>query len=62
MYILLTEPNLEPHPYNVPVCPVCGFECDLYYTDINGDVVACDGCMDAKKEYETVVNAWEAME
>ena len=62
MYILWTEPNLEPPPYNVPVCPVCGYECEIHYLGINRDVVMCDVCFDRRLHYDDAVIAWEAME
>lgn len=59
MYILRSEPNLEPPPYHVPMCPACGCECGIYYLDINRDVIMCDECFDGRIYYEEAVNAWE---
>lgn len=61
MYILRSEPNLEPPPYDVPVCPVCGYECGVYYIDINRDVIMCDECFDGRIYYEEFANAWEVI-
>lgn len=44
-------------PWNdgkVPVCPVCGNECDTLYYNNNGDVVGCDECV-------TAYDAWDLM-
>ena len=30
----------------VPVCPVCGNECEKVYLNANGAVVFCDVCID----------------
>ena len=29
----------------MPVCPVCGEECETIYTDINSEVCGCDNCV-----------------
>ena len=28
-------------------CPVCGWECDTIYLDINGNPIGCDNCVEA---------------
>lgn len=43
----------------VPVCPVCGNECETVYIDQNGNVVCCDVCIE--KEF-WVRDAWEWQE
>ena len=37
--------------YEVPVCPICGEECDTIYKK-DGEVIGCYHCIDA-------VDAWE---
>ena len=37
----------------VPVCPVCGEECETIYTDKKtGDVLGCDCCIDSEDAYD----------
>lgn len=36
----------------IPICPVCGEECDTLYRDNFGNVVGCDNCV-------TNSDAWE---
>lgn len=38
--------------YRQPVCPICGETCETLYKDRNGDVFACDECVET-------VPAWE---
>ena len=37
----LDPPKMKP----MPVCPVCGEECETIYTDINSEVCGCDNCV-----------------
>ena len=41
-----------PEPKQLPVCPVCGEECETVYTDINAEICGCDNCI-------TKYEAWE---
>ena len=36
----------------IPICPVCGKECDTVYLDENRDVTGCDRCIRLKDAYE----------
>lgn len=36
----------------IPICPVCGKECDTVYLDENRDVAGCDRCIRLKDAYE----------
>lgn len=38
--VLYTEPKQV-----VPICPVCGKECETYYFDRYGDIIGCDECI-----------------
>ena len=42
-------PDYRPEPPDwddfVPVCPVCGEECDTVYLDMDGEVAGCDQCI-----------------
>ena len=46
------EPRVEPKPYKLPMCPVCGEETDTLYKNIYGEIVGCDVCI-------RTVDAWE---
>lgn len=35
-----------------PVCPACGGETDLFYFDVDGDLVGCDNCVTTKDAWE----------
>ena len=35
-----------------PICPVCGKECETIYMDRDGEIFACDECLQTE-------NAWE---
>lgn len=59
MYDIGIEPRLEPPPYMVPECPVCGGECGAYFLNINRDIVGCDECHDPGDDFDSVVDAWE---
>lgn len=48
------EPPLEPPPYQVPECSVCGAETDRIYQDKWGNIVGCPECV---KE----VDAWDML-
>lgn len=36
---------LSPPEYAVPICPVCGEECDTLYVDKDGTIFGCDECV-----------------
>ena len=42
-------PHGEP---TYPHCPICGFECEEVYKDLNGVVFACDECVKKKSAWE----------
>lgn len=45
-------PGPPPEKYTT-VCPVCGTEnVDVFYEDMNGDIVGCDECI-------TKLDAWD---
>lgn len=35
-----------------PHCPICGSEADTVYRDRNGEVFACDVCVDIRDAWE----------
>jgi hypothetical protein len=35
----------------LPVCPVCGEECDEFYRDKDGDILGCENCIDIVDSY-----------
>lgn len=35
-----------------PVCPVCGKECEIIYTDKDGEAFGCDECVTLWEAYE----------
>ncbi len=41
-----------PEQKSLPVCPVCGEECETVYTDINSEVCGCNNCITAYKACE----------
>jgi len=42
-----------------PICPECGFECEVIYI-ANGDVVGCDKCIVEKDAYDWMDEMREA--
>lgn len=36
----------------MPICPVCGQECDIVYKDFRGEIIGCDDCLIAYNAYE----------
>ena len=36
----------------IPICPVCGKECDTVYLDSDRDVAGCDRCISPEDAYE----------
>ena len=44
----INPPVMKP----MPVCPVCGEECETIYTDINSEVCGCDCCIEEYDAYE----------
>lgn len=51
---MILRKRKAPEDYDVPICPVCGEECDTFYKQ-GGIILGCDECV----EY---VNAWQEME
>lgn len=49
----------EPPEVKVPVCPVCGEECDTLYRDNSGSVVGCDNCVDALDAWDLIYQEQE---
>ena len=43
---------MEPPEQSMPVCPVCGEECEEFYFDNDGDICGCDNCISVKNAYE----------
>ena len=46
-------------PWNdgkVPICPVCGVQCETIYKDWTGDIVGCDDCITARDAWEELVD------
>ena len=35
----------------IPICPVCGKECDTVYLDFEGEVAGCDRCVFMEDAY-----------
>ena len=50
----MTDYRLEPPVPDdyIPVCPVCGEECDTVYVDMHDDIVGCDRCINMEDAYE----------
>ena len=50
----MTDYRLEPPAWDeyIPVCPVCGEECDTVYMDYEGEVAGCDRCTHLANAYE----------
>ena len=50
-----TIPDYQPEPpvkrEFIPVCPVCGKECDTVYLDYEGAVAGCDRCIFMEDAY-----------
>ena len=55
-FVRETIPDYQPEPpvkkEFIPVCPVCGEECDTVYVDMYDDIVGCDQCMNMEDAYE----------
>ena len=45
---------LDPPEQSMPVCPICGEECEEFYFDNDGKICGCENCVSVKKavEYE----------
>ena len=56
MQTFIPDYRLEPEEKNdfIPVCPVCGKECDTVYMDMEDEVVGCDRCITLKDAYESL--------
>lgn len=50
------RPIDPPDPGPLPLCPVCGEECETVYTDSTNEVVGCDVCLEARDAYDFLVN------
>lgn len=46
-----------PAPEPMPNCPVCGDKCETVYKNCDGEVIACDGCINSQDAWE-----WQAEE
>lgn len=46
------ERPAEPREKALPVCPVCGQECETVYLDLFHAVAGCDCCMDIRDARE----------
>ena len=46
--------RIEPPAWDdfIPICPVCGEECDTVYLDIDDEVIGCDQCITLEDAYE----------
>ena len=44
--------NDEPNLGRMPICPICGQECDLVYKDYRNEIIGCDDCLTAFNAYE----------
>ncbi len=44
-------PDSEP----LPLCPVCGEECETFYTDPEGTVLGCEHCVRAQDSWSVTV-------
>ena len=46
--------RIEPPAWDdfIPICPVCGEECDTVYLDIDDEVVGCDQCITFEDAYD----------
>ena len=46
--------RLEPPAWDdfIPICPVCGEECDTVYLDIDDEAVGCDQCVTLEDAYD----------
>ena len=44
--------NIDPPAYDVPVCPVCGKECETVYFDSDYAIIGCDECITSKAAVE----------
>lgn len=42
----------EPPQKPVPVCPVCGWDCNSYFINSNGEVIGCENCVKEMDAYE----------
>ena len=54
MQTFIPDYRLEPEEKNdfIPVCPVCGKECDTLYIDARGEVAGCERCIRLEDAYE----------
>lgn len=53
--IRMTEETGYPVPVKWPRCPVCGQECSSVYRNGDGEIVACDNCLEE-------LDAWDWQE
>ena len=43
---------LDPPEFNYPTCPVCGWEAEEFYFDINDNICGCDRCISRRDAME----------
>ena len=43
---------LDPPEFNYPTCPVCGWEAEEFYFDINDNICGCDQCISKRDAVE----------
>ena len=54
MRTVLPDYKLEPLAKKdyIPICPVCGRECDTVYLDMDDEVIGCDQCISMADAYD----------
>lgn len=53
----MREHWLDPPEYAIPICPICGEECEEIKRDYYGKVCGCDNCITSEDARE-----WAVME
>lgn len=56
---VMDYPGEPPVKRPVPVCPVCGQECEEVYLNLNGEVVFCNNCIDKELWKRDAYEWWE---
>lgn len=52
---IIRKMEITGYPYgddHIPVCPICGEECEIYYISKINEFLGCDNCISEE-------NAWE---
>lgn len=52
MYNDCPELPLEPKETPMPVCPVCGEECEDFFVNWKNEVIGCDCCLSKVSAYD----------